>query len=75
MESTQSNEHGLIDLGAHHHDDFSNVSPLEQEVLDEYARLARNMERVSRSRPRNEMVIYFSRLLAWFSSLLHGLFV
>jgi DASH complex subunit Dad3 len=36
-----------FDLGNHHHDfSDSNVSSLEQEVLDEYARLARNMERV-----------------------------
>jgi DASH complex subunit Dad3 len=38
-----------FDLGTHRHHSFSssdNVSPLEQEVLDEYARLARNMERV-----------------------------
>ena len=34
-----------LDLG-NHHLDFSSVSPLEQEVLDEYTRLARNMERV-----------------------------
>ena len=42
----QTNEHGLVDLGAHRRES-GNVSPLQQEVLDEYARLARNMERVS----------------------------
>ncbi|ERF68256.1 hypothetical protein EPUS_02712 [Endocarpon pusillum Z07020] len=43
---TQTNEHGLVHLGAHRRSS-DNLSPLEQEVLDEYARLARNMERLS----------------------------
>lgn len=35
---------GLLDLGSHR--DVPAVSPLEQEVLNEYARLALNMESV-----------------------------
>ncbi|KAF7502310.1 hypothetical protein GJ744_006141 [Endocarpon pusillum] len=42
----QIDEHGLDHLGTHLRRS-DNVSPLEQEVLDEYARLARNMERLS----------------------------
>lgn len=42
------NEGGFVDFRMHHRDNSSGgVSPLEQQVLDEYARLAGNMEKVS----------------------------
>lgn len=45
LSSHRNTNNGLNDLGNHQRD-FSGVSPLEQEVLDEYARLASNMEKV-----------------------------
>jgi DASH complex subunit Dad3 len=48
MENPSTHPHtnnGVLDLGSRR-DSLDEVSPLEQEVLDEYARLARNMERV-----------------------------
>lgn len=55
-----SSNNTLPDLGHHRHNlSSSGVSPLEQEVLDEYERLARNMEKVGYSSSTSTMSAFF----------------
>ena len=68
MDTTTSNSQNSsvvpgLDLLNRRRDSLSNVSPLEQEVLDEYERLAGNMERVSRAMML-DLLVLFSPLLS-----------